>query len=115
MDWFWSAVGMGGVAAVTLIAEHYATWHWRAYLRAHPPAAYTLGLGTLFVFFFLWAALQPVQPALRTVAGCLMITACGGAADWLVWRWHPWQEQREGAAQVTGLAALAEESEGRDG
>lgn len=107
MDGLWLAGLFGVVAAALLIAEHYLLWHWRGTLRRYPPAAYSIGLGTLFAVWAVWAATQPAQPPLVTVAGCAIIAGIGGVADVAVWWWHP----RQDAADAAGVAAVVEGTE----
>lgn len=88
----WALV-VGLLTAAVLIAEHYLLDHRTAWFRAHPPRAYTVGVGTLFAGYALWTLLNPGPYPTLTIFLCwALITALGGGGTWTAWRWHDHQE-----------------------
>lgn len=111
MDTWWVTAGLvGGGVALALIAEHYLGWPWRDRLRAYPPLAYMVGVGTLFGGYGLWALLTPgLLPALTSVVACALITGCGGAGTVFAYWWHGPQQAAIAAHLDRTLGAEAED------
>ena len=84
----WSAVAVGLGTGLLLFAAHYALDHLAPSFRAHPPRAYTVGVGVLFAGYATWGALND---QLATVGALFVVTALAGAGTWTAYHWHTWQ------------------------
>lgn len=100
---------IGLVTGLLLFAEHYGLDHLAPSFRAHPPRAYSVGVGTLFAGYLLWAWLTvdtPPAPAWVTVLHLAVITAGAGAGTWTAYALHGWQQRRAAGRIIRAARAV---------